>query len=254
MTERKKEQAIYADLVYGSPDIIEAAKRNKRKRKVDMMRDRLVLEDCKEERHFDTGIDVHFLSVIDDPMTNISRAAGTCYGKHNASMKRVVNCFKSGHDAVLEFAWVSFIVSGISRACSHQLVRHRLFSIMQESQRYCKVDTNCNTWYVVPQEIKGNKSLEKQFHNECVLQGAAYRHALEVGVKPQDARYYLPEATKTTVTIGCNIRELFHFFDLRLDNSAQWEIRELAELVLSGLDGINDEYHELVEMYKAGVR
>ena len=86
----------------------------------------------------------------DDMVKHLSIAAGRCYGFSNVSEKRLKHCYESGHTGVLEHASISFFVEGISRACSHQLVRHRMASYLQESQRYCKYSPEGDDWYVVP--------------------------------------------------------------------------------------------------------
>ena len=78
-----------------------------------------------------------------------------------------------------------------------------------------------------------------------------YRQALAYGIKPEDARYLLPEATKTNITMTVNVRELFHFLDLRTDKAAQWEIRELAEEMVRQIkDFLGYEWKELIELWE----
>ena len=180
------------------------------------------------------------------PIDAISSAAGTSYGKPDASPKRFRNCVELGHMSVLEHAYVTFVVEGISRACSHQLVRHRMASFCQLSQRYVRIDTG-EDWYVVPPEFAEKHAAEFRDHmDECAKQ---YNGALGAGIKPEDARYLLPEATRTRITVTMNVRELFHFFDLRLDRNAQWEIREMAGLLRSALMCRNSQWYELIEEY-----
>lgn len=173
-------------------------------------------------------MEVSIIAATNDPMEVISKAAGTCYGKHDVSAKRVESCFKAGHMSVFEHVSATFRVEGISRACSHQLVRHRLASYSQRSQRYCKVAVGSGDWYVVPPCFQETKFMRDYFEQD--MEGAArdYLGALDLGVKPEDARYMLPEATKTEIVVTMNCRELFHFLDVRQDKRAQWEIRELA--------------------------
>ncbi len=174
-----------------------------------------------------------------DPISTISIAAGTCYGKSDISIKRLENCMRAGHMGVFEHAYVTFSVKGISRACSHQLVRHRLASFCQESQRYCKVNVNDDSWYVTPPDILEDDNKRSMYDLMMAKNAANYKIALEtLECKPEDARYLLPEATKTNLVMTVNCRELFHILDLRQSNRAQWEIRYLAdemELKLVGL-------------------
>lgn len=172
-------------------------------------------------------MNVTILSSTYEPVDLISMAAGTCYGKTDISAKRVKACIDSGHLSVLEHASVTFLIEGISRACSHQLVRHRLASYSQQSQRYCKIDVDSHDWYVVPPDISDSGNLEAyRRYMECYAK--AYKDFLNAGNKPEDARYLLPEACKTEIVMTMNAREIFHFLDLRQSKRSQWEIRELA--------------------------
>ena len=187
---------------------------------------------------------VSVISATENPVEVISRAAGTCYGKDNVSKKRVETCYQSGHLSVFEHATVSFRIEGISRACMAQLTRHRLVSFCVESQRYCRYDLSGEDWYVVPPELERFAGFEK-----CMEHAAAfYMGAIKAGAKPEDARYVLPEATKTNLVMTCNVRELFHIFDMRLDKAAQWEVRDLAKAMYEACKGINKEWREVMEL------
>lgn len=189
-------------------------------------------------------MNVTVMSATELPIQTISLAAGTCYGKTDVSAKRVANCYRAGHMSVFEHASVTFRVEGISRACMAQLTRHRLVSFCVCSQRYCRIDTAGDDWYVTPPEFAENHPREFAEHiAECA---AWYRGALGAGVKPEDARYLLPEATKTNLVMTCNVRELFHILDTREDKAAQWEIRELAKAMREACEGISDEWRELM--------
>ena len=192
----------------------------------------------------------------DRPLDDISMAAGTSYGKSDVSHKRVKTCIEAGHDSVLEHAWVTFRVEGISRACSHQLVRHRMASFVQKSQRYTKIDTSSGDWYVKPESFDSKEvwgtaidgySSSELFNfamDECATN---YNLAIRCGIKPEDARYLLPEATKTGITVTMNARELVHFLKLRMDKSAQWEIRQLANSMLDILKWHSDQWRQLMD-------
>lgn len=182
-----------------------------------------------------------------NPLDVIAIAAGTSTGHMNPDHRRVRRCYESGHMSVFEHASVTLAVTGISRACSHQLVRHRMASFVQLSQRYTRLDGD--DWYVMPPALaeadKGG-TFELQF----LLARHCYEDALKAGVKPEDARFLLPEATKTDITMTVNVRELFHFLDLRCDSHAQWEIRDLANAIRDEVDGINDQWHELMSLWE----
>lgn len=196
-------------------------------------------------------INVEIISATPSPVEAISVAAGTSYGKKDVSAKRMYNCFQAGHTSVLEHASVTFRVSGISRACSHQLVRHRMASFCQESQRYCKVDTDSTDWYVTPKSLDFDNPQGNETTYQAFMRSAAeyYNSLLEFGVtKPEDARFILPEATKTTITVTMNVRELFAFLDLRQDSHAQWEIREMANEVERVVSEISDGWAQVMKM------
>ena len=203
-------------------------------------------------------MEVSIISATDNPIHVISLCAGTCYGKSDYSLKRVKNCFNANHMSVFEHASITFKIKGISRDCSHQLVRHRLASFSQESQRYCKVDTDIRDWFVKPEAFCAGEDdsvlmMEKdEFFYCCMLDAARnYQDALKAGIKPEDARYLLPGATKTNITMTMNVRELFHFLDLRTDKAAQWEIRELTEELIKQIkDFLGYEWKELIELWE----
>ena len=191
---------------------------------------------------------VTIVSATPNPMEVASTAAGLCYGKTDYSPKRVHHCVGLGHNTVIEHCSVTFIVEGISRACSHQLVRHRIASYNQESQRYCKYDLKGDDWYVIPPDLEDTRYFENQMRM-CAI---SYLGALKTGVKPEDARYMLGEAMKTKLIVTMNARSLFNFLDLRCDKAAQWEIRQLAEKVERKVSGINEQWEELLSIRKEG--
>lgn len=183
-----------------------------------------------------------------DPIHHISRSAAICYNKNDDKPSRVRNCVKMGHESILEHASVSFTVDGISRACSHQLVRHRMASYLMLSQRYCKHDLDGTDWFVVPPafDTEGNRG---GFVLAMMQHAAGYKSALKCGIKPEDARYLLPEATKTRIAVTMNWRELFHFLDLRTDKAAQWEIRDMANELIEEMRKV-DDLRPMVELWE----
>lgn len=201
------------------------------------------------------GPSVRILTCTPDPIFAISQGAGTCYGKHDLSEKRVYNCIKAGHMSVLEHASATFLIGDISRACSHQLVRHRLASYSQQSQRYCKIDVTSDDWYVIPPDIldyedpDGVKDLLQYYKHAMSRSAYEYLTALSEGVKPEDARYLLPEACKTEIVVTMNAREFFHFLDTRVSHRAQWEIRRLAMAMRMCLAKQDGEWETLIGMY-----
>ena len=141
--------------------------------------------------------------------------------------KRLIElALQLGHLSVFEHAVFTFAISGISSSCSHQLVRHRLFSFTQQSQRYVKLrDKNA---FVVPPSIKENEEATRLYEKELQNIFDTYQKLLSLKVPEEDARFILPNATETKIVATANARELMHFFKLRMDKNAQWEIRELA--------------------------
>ena len=135
---------------------------------------------------------------------------------------------KLGHESVLEHAVATFYIDGISRVCSHQLVRHRLCSFTQESQRYVE----CSPEWFVPDSIRklAASDLFEEFMEEAFLE---YRRLLGFGVPQEDARYILPGAMLTKLVLTANFRELRHIIRLRSSPAAQEEIRMLAKTMLS---------------------
>lgn len=132
---------------------------------------------------------------------------------------------REGHESIIEHASVTFEISGISRACSHQLVRHRLASYSQESQRY--VDMSAPE-FVVPPTVADNPTALAAWDEFMVQVSNTYHRLRELGVRKEDARFVLPNATTTRIIATMNLRSLRHFFSVRCDKAAQWEIRSLA--------------------------
>lgn len=199
-------------------------------------------------------MEVSILSRTPDMVGVISRAAGLCYGKRDKSLRRLRSCYRAGHTGVLEHASVSFVARGISRSCSHQLVRHRLASYCQESQRYCKYDLSGDSWYVVPRSLRGDKDLLGKYESLMRECAGEYKSLLDAGCKPEDARFVLPESTKTSIVVTMDIRSLFHFFDLRLGEHAQWEVRELAKEMLEQLRSVEPELTGVYEEFRDKTR
>lgn len=192
---------------------------------------------------------VTVMTATEKPIDVISLAAGTSYKKDNVSYKRIESCVKHRHTSVLEHATITFLIEDISRSCSHQLVRHRLASFVQQSQRYCKYNLDSNDWYVIPKEIEKDRNQRFLFQNAMNFAGKRYRSMLESGIKAEDARYVLPEATKTSLTMTMNAREFFSMLNLRLSPKAQLEIRELAANMLDAARNYNEQWNQLMSLY-----
>lgn len=142
-----------------------------------------------------------------------------------------------GHESPVEHTSFTFAIEGISRACSHQIVRHRMASYSQQSQRYVKLE---QFEYIMPPAIAADEEAKaifiesmnssQQAYNNLVKQltqnGKTEKEAIE------DARYVFPNACETKIVITMNARSLFNFFEHRCCERAQWEIRELAYQML----------------------
>ena len=131
-----------------------------------------------------------------------------------------------GHGSVIEHASFTFSLEGVSRAMTHQLVRHRIASYTQQSQRYVTYDTLES--YVTPPSVAGNVEAKKLFDDTLKEASEAYENLLKLKIPKEDARFILPNAAKTNIMVTMNARELRHFFNLRCCARAQWEMHEVA--------------------------
>lgn len=184
---------------------------------------------------------VELLYHTPDPERAIATAARLCYAPVGAAelmetmpeqrVKSVLTTImSSGHFSTLEHASYTFAVDGISRALTHQLVRHRIASFNQQSQRYVKFTDGLAT--IKPESIMSSPEAEAVFDEAIEVAIAAYEKLLAAGIPAEDARYLLPNAAETKIVITMNVRELLHFFSLRCCNRAQWEIRDMAHRML----------------------
>ena len=164
---------------------------------------------------------------LDGALEHIGRCAGICYNSSlepNACIKRAVSCKDKGHLATLRFAHATFHVSGISRACSHQFVRSKHLDFLQRSQRYC---SEKDTDFIYPTSMENNLDVETLYEHALGL----YQELIKKGVKKEDARFVLPEATTTELIVTGNFQAWLDFIELRADKHAQWEIREVARTI-----------------------
>lgn len=184
-------------------------------------------------------IEVRLIAHTPNPERVCAAAAWSTFSKKPAShhienlsdekahdiLRRVVGY---GHHSVIEHANFTFSIEGVSRVCTHQLVRHRLASYSQQSQRYVKFEEGAD--YVTPPSLKGDGL--KLFEEAMKKAEESYKALLDAGVKAEDARFALPNASYTNIVVTMNARELIHFFHLRCCTRAQWEIREVADEML----------------------
>lgn len=175
-------------------------------------------------------MEVKLISYTTNPVDTIEEAASTCYDSSPTGGKIMNHCYKSGHHSVLEFADFTFKISGVSRALTHQLVRHRLASYAQRSQRYCK-ETGFE--FVVPPSIEKNIDAAIVYKNTMNMITDSYATLLNLGVPPEDARMVLPNACFTEICVKMNLRTFMNFCNERLCSCAQWEIRKMAKLMVA---------------------
>ncbi|MDO5852919.1 MAG: FAD-dependent thymidylate synthase [Thermoplasmata archaeon] len=181
---------------------------------------------------------VELLAYTRDADTICAAAGNSCYSDRPAyeimedidaekTLSRIVGM---GHLSVVEHAVFTFSVSGVSRALTHQLVRHRIASFSQQSQRYVSIS---EPTYVVPHTVEESEEALRVFDETMDAIWEAYSKLESMGIPAEDARYLLPNGCTTNITITMNARELLHFFTLRCCNRAQWEIREMADQMLA---------------------
>ncbi len=139
---------------------------------------------------------------------------------------------KDGHHSVLEHAYATFEIYGASRAFTHQLVRHRLCSFTQQSQRY--VDES-NFSYIEPDSIKNNSKAHTLFTKFITEAKRTYLELQHLGISNEDARFALPNAVESQIVVTANFRQWRHIVELRGSGSAQWEIRKVTIEVLKFL-------------------
>jgi thymidylate synthase (FAD) len=180
---------------------------------------------------------VTLLQHTPDPELTVALAARLCYSKVgidelkqkltnsdiNAFLDKIMSL---GHQSVLEHASFTFGIEGISRVTSHQLVRHRVASYSQQSQRY--VSHREQFAVVIPPEIAKQPEMLKIFNEQMLSLHEAYARMVDAGIPAEDARYLLPNATETKIVVTMNARELLHFFAVRCCERAQWEIRAMS--------------------------
>ena len=204
-------------------------------------------------------MNVEILNVSHDrPLSFIGKVAGISHGKDDESVKRALGCWKAGHGSVLEHVSVTFKADGISRACSHQLVRHRMASYVQESQRYTRIDTYSDDWYVMPPAFDTDYE-ESGYDHRKTFEGAM-RFCAQVQAHARlrhEARGRALPASRgikaRSINVTMNLRELESFYKLRADKHAQWEIRGLANELMLQLRSLGGEWAQVAEVIEGEV-
>lgn len=177
---------------------------------------------------------IDLLFITPDAEKLIETAGRTSYLSSNKQRKGTEKIFirmliKNGHFSVLEHAYATFKISGVSRTFTHQLVRHRLCSFTQQSQRYVD-ESNFN--YIVPESINLNPDAHFVFTKLMEESKRAYFELQKLDIKNEDARFVLPNAVESQIVVSANFREWRHIIELRGSPDAQWEIRSMAIEIL----------------------
>lgn len=176
---------------------------------------------------------IKLLNNLEQALNIIYTACRTCYSSKSPlelidqepNLDLILKIARSGHLSTFEHINCTFAIKGVSRSLLAQLTRHRLCSFSVQSQRYCKMSDN----FVIPYSLGGeNRNLVGGVLNKIT---DCYNTLIENGVKKEDARAILPNATCTNLVMTCNLRELIHICNLRLCKRAQTEIRELTDLM-----------------------
>ncbi len=188
---------------------------------------------------------VHLISKPENMLKTIYTAARTCYSAdmpiniYNGAddeekmLKLIERVVGSGHYSVIEHVQVTFAISNVSRACTHQLVRHRHMSFSQKSQRYVKEKGQFD--YLIPVTIEQNEELKRKFTEFMGKISDFYTELTEAGIPAEDARAVLPNAASTSIVASLNLREMIHIANLRLCSRAQTEIRTMVKLMCDEL-------------------
>lgn len=189
----------------------------------------------------DKSVEVRLISKPDNMLKTVYTACRTCYSSDSPlniydcdstkdeekMLKLITRVISSGHFSTIEHIQVSFAINNISRACSHQLVRHRHMSFSQKSQRYVKEKGQFD--YIIPPTIEKNEELTKKYNHFMTQISDFYLELTEAGIPAEDARFILPNATTTSMVTSLNLRELIHLANLRLCTRSQTEIRILVK-------------------------
>ena len=188
---------------------------------------------------------VNLISKPENMLKTIYTACRTCYSAdtpiniYNSTddeekmLKLIERVISSGHYSTIEHIQVSFAISNVSRACTHQLVRHRHMSFSQKSQRYVKEKGQFD--YIIPPTIEKNPEMKLKFENLMSEISKVYGELTDAGILAEDARAVLPNATSTSLVASLNLRELIHLANLRLCTRAQYEIRTMVKMMCDTL-------------------
>ena len=176
---------------------------------------------------------VELIAITPDADKVIEQAGRTCYLSFdnigaNSQTEFIQRLITMGHESPLEHAYATFRIKNCSRAMTHQLVRHRIMSVSQQSQRY----VNENQFgYVMPENTP--TEFEQDFHQDMQTIQKMYDKWRQRGLKREDARFVLPNACVSEIVVSANFRQWRHIFRLRTSKKAQWEIRNACTIMLN---------------------
>lgn len=188
---------------------------------------------------------VELISKPENMLRTIYTACRTCYSADSPvniydkaedeekMLKLISRVISSGHYSTIEHIQVSFAISNVSRACTHQLVRHRHISFSQKSQRYVKEKGQFD--YLTPPTIEKNPELKDKYNEFMGKIADFYEELTNAGIPAEDARFILPNATSSSMVASLNLREMIHLANIRLCTRAQDEIRLLVRLMCNAL-------------------
>lgn len=180
---------------------------------------------------------VELIAITPNAEELIEQCARVCYQSEPKEDYKtgtmIKSLIKNGHLSVIEHGSATFLISEISRACSHQWVRSRLASFSQSSQRYVN---ESQFEYVIPPSIqKLGQEEVNNYQNQMVQIQDMYNYWKSKGIKNEDSRMVLPNACTTQISTTANFREWRHIIETRSDSHAQWEIRALSNQILTQL-------------------
>lgn len=188
---------------------------------------------------------VNLISKPKNMLKTVYTACRTCYSAdypiniyesvddEEKMLKLIKRVIGSGHYSTIEHIQVTFAISNVSRACTHQLVRHRHMSFSQKSQRYVKEKGQFD--YIIPPTIDKNPELREKFENFMEQISKTYQEFVDAGIPAEDARFVLPNAAASSLVTSLNLRELIHLANLRLCTRAQYEIRCMVKAMCDAL-------------------
>jgi len=191
-------------------------------------------------------IKIEVLTHTPDPEQTVALAARLCYSPLGGDELKAAltpekvkgllqNVLGMGHFSVLEHISFTFLIEGVSRVTTHQLVRHRIgCSYSQKSQRYVREK---EPEFVIPPKIAKDPEKKEEFLKTCREAFSAYCDLVDRGIHQEEARYLLPQALESKIVVTMNGRALHHFFSLRCCTRAQGEIRTMAQKMLNLVKG-----------------